>query len=231
MRGKKGVPHLDPEDPPRRRANKIPGHGTWDNDRPPVCGGVGREGGQVRLSVTERSDGETLDTVVRRASWPMVEVNTDEWCGYNGLPAMGRSRATVCPAAGEWARDDDGDGIREVHVNTLEGLWTGLRNFLRPFRGVSKVYLYQYVAMFEWGYNVKRVTEAFVCALFGYAVCHHLPYMSHDFSESLGFFVDQDWAAWWTARSDHSDEGDRPTQSGGIREIPGQDLSGDLRQE
>ena len=29
------------------------------------------------------------------------------------------------------------------------------------------MYLYQYVAMFEWGYNVKRVTEAFVCALLG----------------------------------------------------------------
>ena len=156
-----------PGGPAAARANKIPGHGTWDNDRPPVCGVVGREGGQIRLSVTERSDGETLDTVVRRTSWPMVEVNTDEWCGYNGLPAMGRSRATVCHAAGEWARDDDGDGIREVHVNTLEGLWTGLRNFLRPFRGVNKVYLYQYVAMFEWGYNVKRVTEAFVCALLG----------------------------------------------------------------
>ena len=53
--------------------------------------------------------------------------------------------------AGEWARDDDGDGIREVHVNTSEGLWTGLRNFLRPFRGVNKMYLYQYVAIFEWG--------------------------------------------------------------------------------
>src|SRR5271166_5981603 len=54
---------------------------------------------------------------------------------------------------------------------------------------------------------------------------------SLNFSESLVFFVDQDWAACWTARSDHSDEGDRPTQSGGIREIPGQNLSGDLRQE
>ena len=100
---------------------------------------------------------------MRRRVGRWSKVNTDEWCGYSGLPAMGRSRATVCHAAGEWARDDDGDGIREVHVNTLEGLWTGLRNFLRPFRGVSKVYLYQYVAMFEWGYNVKRVTEAFVC--------------------------------------------------------------------
>lgn len=102
-----------------------------------------------------------------RATWPMVTVNTDEWGGYNGLPAMGRSRATVCHAAGEWARDDDGDGVREVHVNTLEGMWTGLRNFLRPFRGVSKKYLYQYVAMFEWGYNVKRATPAFLRALLG----------------------------------------------------------------
>ena len=179
MRGKKGVAHLDPEDPPRRRANKRPGHGTWETDRPPVCGVVGRESGEIRLTVTERSDGETLDTVVRRTSWPMVKVNTDEWCGYNGLPEMGRSRVTVCHAEREWARDDDGDGIREVHNNTLEGLWTGLRNFLRPFRGVNKVYLYQYVAMFEWGYNVKRVTDGVRVGTPGCPVCHHLPCMSH----------------------------------------------------
>jgi len=80
---------------------------------------------------------------------------------------MGRSRATVCHAEKEWARDDDGDGIREVHVNTLEGLWTGLRNFLRAFRIVNKMYMYQCVTMFEWGYNVKRVTAACVSALLG----------------------------------------------------------------
>jgi transposase len=34
--------------------------------------------------------------------------------------------------------DADGDGVREVHCNTMEGTWTGLRNFLWPFRGVSK---------------------------------------------------------------------------------------------
>jgi len=94
-------------------------------------------------------------------------VYTDEWRGYSGLPAMGRGHATVCHADREWARDDDGDGIREVHDNTLEGLWTGLRNFLRPFRGVNKVYLHQYVAMFEWGYNVKRATPSFLRALLG----------------------------------------------------------------
>jgi hypothetical protein len=76
--GEKGVSHLDPEDPPRRRANAMPGHGTWENDRTPVCGAVGRESGAIWLSVTERSDRETLDTVLRRASWAMALVNTDE---------------------------------------------------------------------------------------------------------------------------------------------------------
>ena len=161
------MPHRDPDDPPRCRANARPGPGTWANDRPPVCGAAGRESGRIRLTVTERSDGETLEAVVRRASWPMVTVNTDEWCGYNGLPEMGRYRATVRHVAGEWARDDDGDGIREVHINTLEWLWTGLRNFLRPFRGVNKVYLHQYVAMFEWSYNIKRVNEVFLWAILG----------------------------------------------------------------
>src|SRR4051812_24676862 len=164
--GEKGVVHDDPDDPPRRRANKTRGHGTWDNDRPPVCGVVGRESGQVRLTVAEHSDGPTLRKVVRKASWPGATVNTDEWRGYDRLPEMGRAHATVCDAEGEWARDD-GDGIRGVHDNTMEGLWTGLRNFLRPFRGVSKKYLYQYVAMFEWGYNVKRATPAFLWAILG----------------------------------------------------------------
>ena len=41
-----------------------------------------------------------------------------------------------------------------VHSNrAMEGIWTGLRNFLRRFRGVSKSYLAQYVAVFELAYN------------------------------------------------------------------------------
>jgi transposase len=62
----------------------------------------------------------------------------------------------------EWARDEDGDGVREVHRDTMEGTWTGLRNYLRPFRGVSKWYLAGYVAIFEWSNNIKRVTDGFL---------------------------------------------------------------------
>jgi transposase len=165
--GEKGVPHLDPLDPPRRRANQVPGHGSWDNDRPPVCGVVGRESGRLLLGVEHHADGPRLQAGVRRATWPKATANTDEWPGYAGLAGIGRRHVTVCHAAGEWARDDDGDGIREVHNNTSEGIWTGLRNFLRPFRGVNKTYLHQYVVIFQWGYNLKEVTGGFIRALVG----------------------------------------------------------------
>ena len=140
--GEKGVPHPDPEEPPRRRANKVRGHGTMDHDRPPVLGVVGRETDEMRLEVVEHSDQDTLDKYVVDMTKPGAMVNTDEWAGYNHPPEKGRGRAAVCHTRGkrEWARDDDGDGA-EVHNNTLEGPWTGLRNFLRPFRGVNKWFL------------------------------------------------------------------------------------------
>src|SRR3954447_468445 len=87
--------------------------------------------------------------------------------GYNPLGRRGRGHATVNHNWGEFARDDDGDGVREVRCNTLEGIWTGLRNFLRPFRGVNKVYLEQYVIIFEWCHNLKKVTDEFLRVLLG----------------------------------------------------------------
>ncbi len=57
--GEKGVTHEDPDDPPRRRANQVKGHGTWANDRPPIAGIVGRESGDLRLAVCHHSDRAT----------------------------------------------------------------------------------------------------------------------------------------------------------------------------
>ena len=109
------MPHRDEDDPPRRRANKRRGHGNWDNDRPPVCGAVGRESGRARLHVERRTDRATLERVVVGSSREGATVYTDEWRGYDRLRETGRGHATVCHAVGEWARDDDGDGVREVH--------------------------------------------------------------------------------------------------------------------
>ena len=85
------------------------------------------------------------------------------------MPTAQRIHVKVCHKPGErvWACDDDRDGIREVHNNTIEGLWTGVRNFLRPFRGVNKIYLQQYIAIHEWAYNIKKVTMQLLKVLCG----------------------------------------------------------------
>ena len=163
--GEKGTPHEDPDDPPRRRANKRPGKGTKENDRPPILGIVGRETGQIRLKVCDDTQQTTIQPEVERRTQPSTTLYTDECSAYNHIAGTGRGHGTVCHSVGEYARDDDGDGIREVHCNTLEGIWTGLRNFLRTFRGVHKKYLAQYVAMFEWAHNLKRVTDDFLRTL------------------------------------------------------------------
>jgi transposase-like protein len=164
MRGKKGEKHRDLTDPPRRRANKQKGHGTYDNDRPPVVGTVGRESGQVRLRVVKHTNGKTLKQHIACFTQPKAVANTDRvaWKGYNRIE---RQHVTVQHGEHEWARDDDGDDIREVHINTTEGMWTGIRNFLRPFRGVHKDHLSGYIAMCEHSVNLKRITPKFIAAL------------------------------------------------------------------
>jgi transposase-like protein len=130
---------------------------------------VSREAGAIVLEVVERTDQETLTEFVTSSTPAGAMVYTDEWGGYNRLPEENRGHATVnhTPGQREWARDDDGDGIREVHDNTLEGLWAALRTFLRPFRGVSKHYLSQYVAVFQWAYNLKEAVPDTLRILLG----------------------------------------------------------------
>lgn len=160
--GEKGEPHKDPTDPPRRRGNKRRGHGTYANDRPPVVGTLGRDSGGVRLRVAHHTDKATLTAHVHQFSRCDARVYTDAWRGYNDLD---RLHAIVCHGDGEWARDADADGICEVHTNTIEGIWTTLRNFLRPFRGVHKKYLAGYIAICEFAINLKTITTLFISKL------------------------------------------------------------------
>jgi len=108
---------------------------------------------------------------VERTTQPSATLYTDEMHAYDRLAQTGRRHLRACHRPGKrlWAWDADGDGVNEVHDNTLEGIWTGLRNFLRPFRGVSKWYLQGYAAIFEWAHNLKRVVPIFIRALLGYS--------------------------------------------------------------
>jgi transposase-like protein len=71
----------------------------------------------------------------------------------------------VCHGHGEYARDEDGDGFHEAHVNTIEGFWSLLRSWLRPHRGISQEKLPLYLGFFEFVHNARKRGKALLSAL------------------------------------------------------------------
>ncbi|MFY7997797.1 MAG: hypothetical protein ACOVSW_04275 [Candidatus Kapaibacteriota bacterium] len=58
----------------------------------------------------------TLDQCIDQSSPVGTMLYTDGSNGYNHLQGLGYGHGTVNHSIKEYARDDDGDGIREVHL-------------------------------------------------------------------------------------------------------------------
>ena len=95
----------------------------------------------------------TIKPVIEAAVMKGSLVHTDEYNAYVRLEAWGYRHKTVCHAQGEYARDEDGDGFCEVHVNTIEGFWSLLRSWLRPHRGLSQDKLPDYLGFLQFVHN------------------------------------------------------------------------------
>jgi hypothetical protein len=80
------------------------------------------------------------------------------------MEGWGYGHETVRHGRGEYARDDDGDGFREVHVDTAEGLWSPLRSWLRPHRGVSREKPPACLGSFRLVHNARRRGKALLGA-------------------------------------------------------------------
>ncbi len=93
------------------------------------------------------------------------KVFTDEYDIYFRLTQWGYEHKTVNHGSGEYARDEDGDGFHEVHVNTIEGFWSLLRSWLRPHRGISQEKLPIYLGFFEFVHNVRKRGKALLGSL------------------------------------------------------------------
>jgi transposase-like protein len=107
----------------------------------------------------------TIKPVITGAVAEGTLVHTDEYSVYARLPAWGYPHKTVCHAHGEYARDEDGDGFCEIHVNTIEGFWSLLRSWLRPHRGISQDKLPLYLGFFQFVHNARRRGKALLSAL------------------------------------------------------------------
>ena len=92
-------------------------------------------------------------------------VHTDEYDVHARLEEWGCGHETVCRARGEDARDEDGDGFREVHVDTAEGFWPLPRSWLRPHRGVSREKLPACLGFFQPVHDARRRGKALLGTL------------------------------------------------------------------
>ncbi len=84
--------------------------------------------------------------------FPIAELMDEDACDSKSVESL-YPAGIACPRRGR------ADAIA-VHR-------PGPRNFPREFRGASRTYLYQYVAMFVWGDDAKRATTEFLRAMLG----------------------------------------------------------------
>ncbi len=163
--GHKGRPDRIRGRAPRcRRLKGAPGRGTLAKEKPPIFGMIER-GGEVRIALLADVQQKTIRPLIEETIEPGTLINTDEYAIYDALPKWGYVRKSVCHGRGEYARDEDGDGFHEVHVNTMEGFWSLLRSWLRPHRGISQEKLPIYLGFFEFVHNVRRRGRALLGAL------------------------------------------------------------------
>ena len=124
-----------------------------------------QRGGEVVIKMLPNVQQQTIKPLITETITPGTQVMTDEYDIYAKLPTWGYGHKTVCHSKGEYARDEDGDGFCEVHVNTIEGFWSLLRSWLRPHRGISQELLPIYLGFFEYLHNVRKRGKALLGSL------------------------------------------------------------------
>jgi len=87
-----------------------------------------QRGGEVSIKMLADVRQKTIKPLILATVAPGTMVYTDGHGIHARLPEWGYGHKTVCHSLGEYARDEDGDGFCEVHVNTAEGFWSLLRS-------------------------------------------------------------------------------------------------------
>lgn len=156
--GHKGNPSAVKKKQRKGRRNRLKGkrgRGTLADEKAPILGMIQR-GGEVVLKMLPNVQQKTIKPIITKVIKEGSLLYTDEYNIYNKLKKWNYFHKTVNHGAGEYARDEDGDGFHEVHVNTMEGFWSLLRSWLRPHRGISQEKLPYYLGFFEFIHNQRK---------------------------------------------------------------------------
>ena len=91
-----------------------------------------QRGGQVVIHLLANVQQKTIEPFIKDTIVPGTLIYTDEYSIYARLQTWGYEHKRVNHGRGEFARDEDGDGLCEVHVNTMEGFWSPLHSLAAP---------------------------------------------------------------------------------------------------
>ena len=148
----------------RNRLKAKRGRGTLATEKPPIFGMLQRSGALV-IEMLANVQQTTIQPLLQATVQPGSIVYTDDYSIYDRLTLWGYCHKRVNHSTHEFARDEDGDGFHEVHTNSLEGVWSLLRSWLRPHRGISQEKLPLYLAFFEFVHNTRKRGKALLPAL------------------------------------------------------------------
>ena len=165
--GHKGNPDAVQKKGRKGRRNRLKGQrgrGTLEKEKPPVFGMIQRCG-QVAIQMLEDVKQKRIEPLIKDTVVPGTLIYTDEYNIYGRLCEWGYEHKSVNHGKGEYARDEDGDGFCEVHVNTIEGFWSLRRSWLRPHRGISQEKLPLYLGFFEFVHNIRKRGKALLHSL------------------------------------------------------------------
>ncbi len=142
----------------RKRVLKRRGRATAAQGRPPILGLVQRfepqkeiQTAQLYLEMLPNVQTATIQPLITAKIKTDSQLLTDEYNIYNFAQLAGYDHRTVNHSAGEYVRSDPDGTV--VHCNTMEGVWSGLRAFLRRFGGISQKSLHLRVARYEFLHN------------------------------------------------------------------------------
>ena len=124
-----------------------------------------QRGGEVVIRMLANVQQRTIKPLIQATIAPGTCIYTDEYDIYSRLEQWGYAHESVCHSRGEYARDDDGDGFHEVHVKTIEGLWSLWRSWIRPHRGISQENWPLSLGFFAFVHKAKKRGKALLGSL------------------------------------------------------------------
>jgi transposase-like protein len=145
--GSKGKKQTERE--PRKRGLKLRGRGTYAKDKPPIVATVER-GGRAIIEVFRELNKKNIDAFMYLVNSRFA--HTDDYRIYAHLSLLpGLIHESVNHSKRRYA-----EGYK--HTNTVEGMFSDLRTWLRRYKGVPKENLYRFVSLFQFNYNHRWLT-------------------------------------------------------------------------